>query len=85
VKTEITIASYKFTQLFVSSHFAFGASRIWAGKFFLTGLPLICYTAKGYKIMTKEAGAVLKNYLPERINQIPGFGLSIMLHGVAFS
>jgi len=43
------------------------------------------YTAKGYKIMTKEAGAVLKNYLPERINPIPGFGLSIMLHGVAFS
>jgi len=69
----------------VSSLFTFWYFWILAGKFFLTALPLICYTAKGYKIMTKEAGAVLKNYLPERINQIPGFGLSIMLHGVAFS
>jgi len=55
------------------------------GKFFLTKAISFCYTAKGYKIMTKEASAVLKNYLPERMNQIPGFGLSIMLHGVAFS
>jgi len=56
-----------------------------SGKFFLTKVISFCYTAKGYKIMTKEANAVLKNYLPERINQLSGFGLSIMLHGVAFS
>ena len=45
----------------------------------LTNRLSICYTAKGYKIMTKEANPMLRI---QHINQIQGFGL--IPHGMAF-